>query len=156
MNTLATDRSRRAGGFTLIELMIAVVIAAILLSITVPLYMDQIRKSRRTEAKSAVLDLAGREERLFSVNNAYSATPSDLGYGAVGDTFPITIGGGYYQLTVAVPVTVPPNTTFTVTATAISTDQLNDTDCRTYTVNQLGVQTATNASSALNTAACWR
>jgi len=53
-----------AAGFTLVELMIVVVIASILLAIAVPSYMTQVRESRRTEAKTALLDLAGRGKLL--------------------------------------------------------------------------------------------
>ena len=70
-----------AKGFTLIELMITVAVVAILGSIAMASYTSQIQKSRRTDARSAVMDLAGREEKLFSTVNAYSGTASDLGYG---------------------------------------------------------------------------
>ena len=51
-------------GFTLVELMVTLVVAAILATIAIPAYQNQIRESRRTEAKTALLDLAGREETL--------------------------------------------------------------------------------------------
>ena len=91
-------------GFTLIELMVVVVIATILLSIAVPSYMSQIRQSRRTEAKTAILDLSGREERYLSTNPAgYTNTPASLGYVGFGVGNPI--GNGYYYLTVCSPAT---------------------------------------------------
>jgi type IV pilus assembly protein PilE len=150
-----------AAGFTLIELMVVITIGAILLSIAIPSYQSQIRKSRRTDARNAVLDLASREERYLSVYNLYSQTPSDLGYA----TAPATtwagvgaIGSGYYTLSVRAnapdPTTAPPTPpTYIITATATGT-QLKDTDCRTFTVNQLGQQTATDSSGAATTA-CW-
>src|SRR5580704_15283418 len=85
-----------SGGFTLIELMVTVAIVAILATIATASYTSQIQKSRRTDARSALLDLAGREEKLFSTTNAYSQTGSDLGYGA----FPLNIGSGYYSINV--------------------------------------------------------
>jgi type IV pilus assembly protein PilE len=148
-----SDRPARDHGFTLIELMIAMVVLALLLSISIPTYKNQIRKSRRTEAKTALLDIVGREERLYSVTNAYSATPSDLGYAATGVAWSaVTIGNGYYQISIPVQTA----TTFTVTATAITTDQLKDTACRSFTIVQTGVQTALDSSGADNTATCWR
>jgi type IV pilus assembly protein PilE len=48
-------------GFTLVELMVVIVIASILMAIAIPSYKTSIRKSRRTDAKTALLDLAGRE-----------------------------------------------------------------------------------------------
>ena len=69
-------------GFTLIELMVTLVVASILLTIAIPAYFTQIRESRRTEARTALLDLAGREETLFSTQNLYSVVPATVGYGA--------------------------------------------------------------------------
>jgi len=141
-------------GFTLIELVVAMGVVAILATIAVTSYTNQVQKSRRTDARSALLDLAGREEKLFSTNNAYSATPSDLGYAPVGTPFPISVGSGYYTVSVAVPdpnqaATTP--TTYSITATAIGT-QANDTTCSTLSVNQTGVQTSTGTGTA---ATCW-
>jgi type IV pilus assembly protein PilE len=134
-------------GFTLIELMIAVAVVSILATIAVASYSSQVQKSRRTDARSALLDLAGREEKLFSTANAYSALPSDLGYGAVGAPWPVTVGSGYYQVTVV----TPDASSYTITATPLGT-QLNDTTCATLSVNQLGAQTSTGTGTA---ATCW-
>ena len=61
------------------------VIAAILAAIAIPAYSNYVRKAHRTEAKSAVLDIASLEERWFSTNNSYTDVPSNLGYtGAAG------------------------------------------------------------------------
>ena len=51
-------RPRRPRGFSLIELMVALSIAAILMSVAYPSYMEQVRKGQRAEAQ-AVLDWAG-------------------------------------------------------------------------------------------------
>jgi type IV pilus assembly protein PilE len=134
-------------GFTLIELLIAVAIVSILATIAVAAYTSQVQKSRRTDARSALLDIAGREEKLFSTVNAYSAVPSDLGYGAVAAVWPITVGSGYYQVTVVVPTA----DTYAITATPLGT-QLNDTTCASLSVNQLGAQTSTGTGTA---ATCW-
>jgi type IV pilus assembly protein PilE len=137
-----------SGGFTLIELMIAVAIVGILATIAMASYTSQIQKSRRTDARSAVMDLAGREEKLFSTVNAYSGTPSDLGYGAVGAVYPITVGSGYYQVSVTV---ANPPISFLVTATAIGS-QVGDTKCVTLSVDNFGSQTSTGTETA---ATCW-
>jgi type IV pilus assembly protein PilE len=98
--------------------------------------------------------LAGREEKLFSTTNAHSGAASDLGYGAVGTPWPITVGSGYYTVSVAVPdpnqAAVTP-TTYAITATPIGS-QVADTTCATLSVNQLGVQSSTGTGTA---ATCW-
>ena len=65
-------------GFTLIELMIAVAIVGILAGIAYPSYQDSVRKSRRADAKGALLGFANAMERYFTENNSY------LGAGAGG------------------------------------------------------------------------
>jgi type IV pilus assembly protein PilE len=153
-NTVA--QGRRSKGFTLVELMSVVLIAAILLSIAVPLYMQQVRKGRRTDAKTAVMDLAGREERMFSTTNAYSTDPTQLGYAAVGSgaAFPQIVGSGYYNITVTVPPLAP--TTFIITAAAISADQLKDTSCASFSVTQTGQQSSLTSGGASSTTTCWQ
>jgi type IV pilus assembly protein PilE len=138
-------------GFTLVELMVTIVIGAILISIAVPSYQLQIRKSRRTEAKTAILDLASREERLFSTTNSYSQAPADLGYPGA---WPQQVGSGYYTVSVTAPAvagTTP--ATFTITATAINS-QVKDTQCRTFTVDQTGLQASADANAVNTNATC--
>jgi type IV pilus assembly protein PilE len=141
-------------GFTLIELMVALVVAAVLILIAIPGYQSQIRSSRRTEAKTALLDLAGREETLFSTKNVYSNLPSDLGYGAV--ALPIQVGS-YYQVMLLSPdpasISQP---SFTITATPVAgSSQAQDAACQAFSVDQLGNQTALDSGGALNTKTCW-
>src|SRR2546430_17273057 len=77
----AARSSGPAMGFTLIELMVVVAIATILFSIAIPSYMSYIRQSRRTDAKTAVLELAGREERFLSTHPAAgTSTANPLRY----------------------------------------------------------------------------
>ena len=148
-----TPNSRRPGGFTLIELMVVVVIASVLFAIAVPAYSSYVRKSRRTEAKTALTALAGLEERFYSTNNTYSQTPTDLGYTGA---FPVTVGSGYYTVTVTkitqAAAGVAP--AYQLDAAPLG-DQLKDTACVTFTLFSTGVQQATASGGADNTATCW-
>src|ERR1700722_16388908 len=105
MSKLSGSRKHRSVGFTLVELMVTVAIVSVLATIAVTSYSSQVLKSRRTEAKSALLDLAGREERLFSTTNSYSNIEAYLGYAAGGTTVMtnMAFGNGYYTLTAVVP-----------------------------------------------------
>ncbi len=144
----------RQAGFTLVELAIVMVVAAILTAIAIPMYSSQIRESRRTDARSALLDLAGREERYYATNNAYTNIAADLGYSGWGSGY--TIGSGYYYLDAPVITTGSATTPPTYTATAVATSsQVADT-CATFTIASTGQQTATlSAGGADTTGVCW-
>jgi type IV pilus assembly protein PilE len=149
-------RPSRATGFSLIELMITVLIISVLVAIAIPSYIDKVRKSRRTEAKTALLDLAGREERFYNTNNQYSVLPSDLGYGAIATAFPMTVGSGYYSVSVTTTAYAagPPVTPagYTITAVPVAgSDQAKDTHCQLFTLTSTGVQT-----SGPDTTTCWQ
>ena len=159
MTNRPPTRPGRSDGFTLIEIVVAMLIIAILGTVALSSYINQSRKSRRTEARTAVLDLAGREERNFSTNNFYSTDPVALGYAVLGSgaTFPQSVGSGFYTVnvvvTAAVPGPPPVPATYTITATAVG-DQLKDTSCRTFTLDNTGAQTATTSGGAATTT-CW-
>jgi type IV pilus assembly protein PilE len=152
------NRSRVAG-FTLIELMIVVVIIAILASIAVPAYTSSVRKSRRTEAKTALADLAAREERYFATQNVYSASPAALQYGA--GSWPVSIGT-YYSISNVTATAAATTTTTTTPGTytlqitpSAGSPQLSDTACRTFQMDQTGKQTSQDSGGADSTATCW-
>jgi type IV pilus assembly protein PilE len=152
-----TKRStRHTSGFSLIELMIVVVIVSILAAIAVPSYLSSIRQSRRTDAKSALLDLAAREERWFATNNGtYTTVATNLGYSG---TWPVVVGSGYYQI--QQPTVTTGSTTavatFTITAVPVpGSDQANkDLACTSFTIDNTGKQSATGSdvNPSIN---CW-
>jgi type IV pilus assembly protein PilE len=95
----------RAPGFTLIELMITVAIVGILAAIAYPSYMDQVRKSRRSDGQNLLLDAAAREERFFTQHNRYSdvVKPSSCSESKPGCSLNYETGQsteGYYTLSI--------------------------------------------------------
>jgi type IV pilus assembly protein PilE len=149
----ADSPPRPAAGFTLVELMIVLVIASILVAIALPAYKHEIEESRRTDAKTALLDLAAREQRYYSVQNGFTSSFGDLGYATAG-TSPasVSVGSGYYTVTVTTAVANPPGFLLTATATGAQTA---DTTCSTYTVDNTGQQLSYDQGGAPSTASCW-
>jgi type IV pilus assembly protein PilE len=157
MSKLPVSRIRSTAGFTLIELMVTIVVATILVAIAVPAYTSQIRKSRRTEARTALLDLASREERFNSTNSAYTSSLANLGY--AGTAWPVKVGSGYYQVTAVVcaAVTCGADTgtgaAFLLTAQPVA-PQDKDTICASFTLDNTGSQQVTGTASG-TPSSCW-
>jgi type IV pilus assembly protein PilE len=147
------NTNSKASGFTLIELVIAMVIAATLAAVAIPAYSSYVRKAQRTEAKTALLDIASLEERYYSTNNQYSQAPADLGYAATSpNTLTLASGNYIITLTVAAPTTLNP-ATYSMTANVVAgTNQAKDTACQSFTLTNLGVQ---SASPDTTPPTCW-
>jgi type IV pilus assembly protein PilE len=158
-------RAKYAAGFTLVELIVAMVILATLAAIAIPSYNSYVLKAHRSEVKSALLDAASLEERYFSTSNVYTANPMNLGYGVAAMNFPVG-NGGYYLIqsivvnnAVAPTPLIPGGTPANYLITAVTnpaTMQVNDTACAVFTINSAGQQTALNSGGVDNTANCWQ
>ncbi|CAG9181204.1 type IV pilin protein [Cupriavidus pinatubonensis] len=144
--TTHRPRPRAARGFTLMELLVVVAIVGILASIAYPNYMENVRASRRTDAKTALLDFATRQERFFTMQNRYSASADTLGYARL----PVEIqtsGQAFYRLEVRLDTP----TTYIATATPINA-QAGDA-CGSYTIDYLGAQG--NLGNSRASVQCW-
>jgi len=161
MRTVSAPRKRLSAGFTLVELMVTIVVLTILVSIAVPSYTNQVRKSHRTEAKTALLDLASREERFLSTNGAYTNDARNLGYNASSATlFQYNVGSSYYQISACVGANIPSSCSAAQATNSAATfllvavpqgSQALDTYCGTYTLDNTGVQGNTGSQ----TSGCW-
>jgi len=58
-------------GFTLIQIIVALAIVAILASIALPSYQEVVRKGKRAEGWAALYRLMQQEERFYSARNSY-------------------------------------------------------------------------------------
>lgn len=130
---------RHVRGFTLIEMLVTVAIAAILASIAYPSYQRYVQRSNRVDAQAALLDAAQRLERCFSRNNSYQdsaarpcAAAASLG-GKDGENSP----RGLYRLS-ADPLETG---AYTLSASAVRAPQTGDTACLTLQLDQRGQRT---------------
>ena len=75
-------RFKTLQGFTFVEIMITVAIIGILIMVVYPYYLDNIRKSRRVDAKVALIELAQLQEDSFITTKQYMDTIVGInGYG---------------------------------------------------------------------------
>lgn len=137
-----------AGGFSLMELMIALVVVAILVSIAYPSYQQQIIRSRRAEAQNALLDLASRMERYYYTNGTYVG--ATIATNPATDVLPsaTTTPDGLYTLALN---PAPTATAYTLVATPLASGpQAQDTACTTLSLNSTGIKASTPAGND-----CW-
>ncbi|MFO1250358.1 MAG: type IV pilin protein [Inhella sp.] len=80
-------------GFTLIELILAVVVVSLLTMVAVPAYLEQLRKSRRADAQSqsALISLAQERYRL-----GHSSFAKNIGDLAAEGVEALSAGGHYH------------------------------------------------------------
>lgn len=137
----------RSGGFTLVELMIVVVVIAILAAVAVPGYQEHVRKSRRAEARTALLAAAQNMERFFTDNNAYT---TDLAAAGISSS---SGQGDYYAVSAAAGPTGAIATSYTFTATLRA--GLGDPECGTaFTLDSNNVRGKTGGTWSAGD--CWR
>jgi type IV pilus assembly protein PilE len=92
-------RSAQAA-FSLVELMIAVLILAIVMSIAIPSYQSHLEKSRRSEGKALLSEIAALQESFRTEQNRYTADLTELGYPAAAWN---QSTNGYYRASVLAP-----------------------------------------------------
>ncbi len=140
---------QRLQGVTLIELMVAIAVVAIIASVAVPSYRSYMLRSQRADATAELLRVRTAQEKFFLQNSRYAtaaefddAPPAGLGFTGVSEH-------GYYN--VAIAAGAVPNTTYVATATATG-GQAADSACQTFTINEAGVR----GSGPNGITTCWK
>ena len=134
---------RRAHGFTLIELAIALAVGAILATVAYPSYFNQIAKGRRGDGKQALVELAQKLERFYTERGTYAG--ATLGNGGV---YPALSPGGFYSLGISSQTADG----FVIAATPLGSQAGDACDALGY--NHLGDRTV-GASATLRLEQCW-
>ncbi len=155
---MQSTQRQHVNGFSLIELMVAVVVAGILAAIAYPAYTSFIARGRRSEAIAALTAVVQAQERYRSNRNGYAQSFGDDGLKMQDVIEKMT---KYYDITltgVGEPAFV---SGYSVTATAKTEGPQNkDKGCQ---VLQVELDTAllsyksanANGDDTTSTANCW-
>jgi type IV pilus assembly protein PilE len=140
-------------GFTLMELLIAMLIVGILTAIAYPSYTDYVTRARRGDGQAALLNLATRMERFYSENSTYQT--ATIGTGTNTDVLSIsTSPEGWYSLS----ITGASASGYTLRATPLNSQATTDTRCQSLTINNLGAKGITTGPAGVPTGSlsrCW-
>ena len=146
----------RARGFSLVELLAATAIASVLAAIALPAYRGTVLHARRAAARTALLEIAGRQESYLNQNGAYAESLSAW--------YPIDAQGFAYFLGDGSPdaaatsaaiyrVRLQRNDAFHFRLEAEPVNaQAGDSGCATLSYDSLGSRGASGPSGAR----CWR
>lgn len=126
----------------MVEIVIVCACVAILSAVAVPSYLNAVQKSRRSDAKSALVGAAGQLERYFTERNTYAT--ATLGSGGV---YPSTSLNGYYTLAFV------SQTATTYTLSAVPAAQQVGDPCGTFTYTDQGSKNVTGGT--LTSTDCW-
>lgn len=127
----AIQSARRAGGFTLIELMVVVAIVGILGAVAYPSYVEHVNRGRRAVAQGMLSDFATRQHQFFVDTRGYAASVAALRVSVPADV------SAHYDVTISTTAGPPPG--FTLTATPKG--RQSSDKCGTLTINAVGART---------------
>lgn len=120
--------SRYPRGFTLIEVLIVTAIVAILATIAYPSYTDSVDRSRRADAKAALLQNAQILERCYTRENTYANCNNLL------DESP----DGYYSI----DNDDIDSTSFEIVARPQGVQKRDDGKCKSFSIDHRGTRSA--------------
>ena len=133
------SRACIAAGFSLLELLIALAVLAILSAVAWPSYQDTVHKSRRADARVGLLEAAQLLERCHTVHQSYSHADCVIPAGSP---------EGYYRITE--PVARGAHT-YRVRATPIGAQAADAQACGYLELDQTGQRSASGQAAA----DCW-
>ena len=129
-------------GFTLIELMIAIAILAIIMGIAIPSYTQYVLKSGRADATSTLLQTAQALERCYTRFSAYNdgecAVPASIESENEKYDIGVVAGQATYDLTAA-----PKGS------------QTKDTECGSFTLDETGARGVSAGTDPALIEKCW-
>ena len=137
----------KPGGFTLVEMLVVMVIAAILAGLAWPAYREQVLKTRRSTGVAVLVELAARLEHYYADHGTYAG--ATLGANA-GDLFLATTANGYYRLLIG----KQDDLYFSISAAPTARGHQDRDRCGTFTLDSLGNRGLSGNSAGMRQ--CWR
>jgi len=138
-------------GFSIVEILVALTLIAILAAMAYPSYTDSVRKSRRSDAMVTLMSLQLAQEKRRAAKPDYATDLVDLGMQQADGGY--LSNDGYYRIVLS---SDDPSISYVITATPVG-DQQKDA-CVFFAVNQDGpdIRTASNGMTVNEKKTCWK
>ena len=134
-------RPARRGGFTLIELIIAMSIVVILASIALPAYFGVVARARRADARTQLVQAAQFMQRFYGANDSFE---HDRAGNTVVDRMPASLkqspesGDKLYAL--AIPAATLNAAGYEIHMAPVAGASMDNDVCGTFTLSATGVR----------------
>lgn len=140
-------------GFSLIEIMVALVIVAITASFALASYRHYLQRSYRLEAVESLLTAAAEQEKFHLAHGQYSdRLDAGVGDNPPGLRIPSVTSRRRYTLTVE----RADANAFRIAAMPLENGgQSDDLDCRQFTIDESGRRQSRDSAGNDSTSRCW-
>ena len=144
---------RAPRGFTVTELLTALVVIAVLAAVAIPMWRTHLLRVRRAEARDALVALQAAQDRFFGRNARYATAAQLTARAPEGLDLSATTAHGLYAITLE---TSADGLGFMATARAIPrAGQDADERCAVFTIDHVGQMSAADASGTDSSEDCW-
>jgi len=145
--------SRSIRGFTVAEVLTALVVITVLAAIAIPMWRTHLLRVRRAEARDALTSLQAAQDRWFGRHARYASAAELTARAPGGLELATTTIHGLYAITLE---TAADGLGYLATARAVaSAGQDSDDRCAVFTIDHVGLMSATDSSGADRSADCW-
>jgi type IV pilus assembly protein PilE len=143
-----------ARGFTVAEVLTALVVVVIVTAVAVPMWRNHQLRIRRADAITALLALQAEQDRYFGQNARYADAAALTRKPPEGLGLLATSTHGFYDIELR---TAADGLAYTATARPVAHDAKEaDTRCAQFGIDHLGIRRAIDATGKDLTADCWR
>jgi type IV pilus assembly protein PilE len=143
-----------ARGFTLAELLTALVVVVVLAAIAIPSWRTQLLRARRGDACAALLAVQNAQDRFFARHARYASGAQLITTPPAGLGLKDSSERGFYRLEVR---SSADGLGYTATARVIPSEgQVGDSRCVEFRIDEHAVRYATDSEGVDRSQDCWR
>ena len=152
MTGKGSRRARR--GFTLVEVLTALVVIAVLTAIAVPTWRTHLLRARRGDGMAALIALQSAQDRYFGRNARYATAAQLAASPPAGLGLAENSARGFYRIELEA---TSDGLGYTATARVLPQEgQAADTRCVELGIDHNGIRRAQDADGVDRAADCWR